>query len=178
MTIARAAATTLLTFALLTAACGDDDTDVRAGDAPTDTSDDITTTTAPGGPDATVPDAPPDITGTVTAVAPFEPVTEDCTPAEDVDPDGSVSSEDPPICTPADNDVLGTVLVEEEPGVPNGDKISFTVTTSTALTGTDGAPLQEFSDLAEGQTVEAWSTGFCAESYPSQCEAVAMHRQI
>jgi len=176
MTIARAAAATLISLSLLTAACGDDDTDVRADDVPADTSGD-STTTAPGGSDATVPDTPPDITGAVTSVVPFEPITEDCTPAEDLDPDGSVSSEDPPICTPADNDVLGTVLVEERPDVQEGNKISFTVTTSTALTGTDGAPLEEFSDLAEGQTVEAWSTGICAESYPSQCEAVAMHRQ-
>lgn len=176
MTIARAAVATLLSFSLLTAACGDDDTDVRAGNGPSDTSD-TSTTTAPGGSEGTVPDAPPDITGRVTSLAPFEPITEDCTPPEDTDPDGAVSSEDPPICTPEDNDVLGTVLVEQRPGAQDGDKISFTVTTSTVLTGTDDAPLREFSDLAEGQTVEAWSTGICAESYPSQCEAVAMRRQ-
>jgi hypothetical protein len=179
MTIARTAAATVLAFTLLTAACGDDDTGVRAGDVPADTSDGDTSLPSedPEGTEGTVPDAAPDITGTVTSVAPFEPITEGCTPAEDLDPDGSVSSEDPPICTPPDNDVLGTVLVEEQPGVQEGRKISFTVTTSTVLTGADGAPLREFADLAAGQTVDAWSPGICAESYPEQCSAVAIQRQ-
>ena len=168
MTIARAAAATLLSLSLLAAGCGDDETDVRAEDG--------TTTTAPVAPAGTVPDAPADITGTVTSVEPFEPITEDCTPAEDVDPNGSVSSDDPPICTPEDNDVVGTILVEEQPGVQEGDKISFTVTSSTVLVGSDTAPLVAFDDLEEGQTVEAWSTGMCAESYPSQCSAVAVRR--
>src|SRR5687767_12420921 len=177
MTIVRAAVATLLSCTLLTAAaCGDDDADVRAGDSPTGTSDGGTTTPAPDTSDATVPDVPADVTGTITSVTPFEPITEDCTPPEDLDPDGSVSNEDPPVCTPADNDMVGTVLVEEQPGVQAGIKISFTVTTTTALTGSDSAPLSEFADLAEGQTVEAWSTGICAESYPSQCEAVAIRR--
>lgn len=158
MKIARA--TLLSVTLLLAAACGDDDADVSTGDNPTDTVDEVT-----------VPAAPADITGTVTSVTPFEPVTEDCTPPEDLDPDGSVSSDDPPVCTPADNDIVGTVLVEEQPGVQEGNKISFTVTTSTALSDGD-----TFADLAEGDTVEAWSTGFCAESYPSQCEAVAIRR--
>jgi hypothetical protein len=179
MTIARTAAATLLCFTLLTAACGDDDTDVRADDVPADTTDTTgsTTTVPPASSDGTVPAAPPDITGTITEVAPFEPITEDCTPAEDVDPDGSVSSNDPPVCTPPDNDVLGTVLVEEQPGVQDGRKISFTLTTSTVLTGDDGAPLGEFADLAVGQTVDGWSTGICAESYPEQCSAVAIRRR-
>ena len=168
MTIARAAMATLLSCTLLTAAaCGDDDSSVQAGDSPTDTTD---------GADGTVPDAPADVTGTITSVTPFEPITEDCTPAEDLDPEGSVSSDDPPICTPEDNDIVGTVLVEETPELEEGIKISFAVTTSTALTGSDSAPLGVFADLAEGQTVEAWSTGMCAESYPSQCEAVAIRR--
>lgn len=166
MKLIRAALATLLSVSLLTVgACGDDDTEVDASGSPTDTSDQVT-----------VPSVPADITGTVTSVAPFEPITEDCTPPEDLDPDGSVSSDDPPVCTPADNDVVGTVLVEERPGVQEGNKISFTVTTSTALTGGDGTPLATFADLAEGHTVEAWSTGICAESYPSQCAAVAIRR--
>jgi len=177
MTIARAAMATLLSCTLLTAAaCGDDDSNVQAGDSPTDTSGGGTADQAPDGSGASIPDTPADIVGTITSVTPFEPITEDCTPAEDLDPDGSVSSEDPPVCTPADNDIVGTVLVEEQPGIEEGNKISFTVTTSTALTGSDTAPLGVFGDLAEGQTVEAWSTGMCAESYPSQCEAVAIRR--
>jgi hypothetical protein len=168
MNIARTTVATLLAASLLAVgACGDDDEDVSAGEG--------SSTTTPASSDATVPDGPADITGTVTAVSPFEPIIEDCTPPEDLDPDGSVSNDDPPVCTPADNDVVGTVLVEEQPGVQEGNKISFTVVTSTALVGSDGAPIG-FADLAEDQTVEAWSTGFCAESYPSQCEAVAIRR--
>ena len=174
MTLTRTAAAALLSLTMITAACGDD-TDVSTGGATTTTQPGAETT-APGGSEATVPDAPADITGTVTAVTPFEPITEDCTPPEDLDPDGSVSSDDPPVCTPEDNDVVGTVMVEEEPDAEQGDKISFTVTTSTVLVGSDGAPLGEFADFAEGQTVEAWSTGMCAESYPEQCTAVAIRR--
>lgn len=168
MKIARVALITLLATSLVAVgACGGDDA-VTAGDS--------TDTTEPDGTSVTVPDVPADITGTVTSITPFEPITEDCTPAEDLDPDGSVSSDDPPVCTSEDNDIVGTVLVEEQPGVQEGNKISFGVTTSTALTGGDGAALDSFADLAEGQTVEAWSTGICAESYPSQCEAVAIRR--
>ena len=102
------------------------------------------------------------------------PITEDCTPPEDLDPDGAVSSDDPPICTPEDNDVVGTILVEEDPDDPEGGrKISYTVTTDSAITGetADGTKVGSFADLAEGQTVETWvaGDGACAESYPEQC---------
>jgi hypothetical protein len=177
MTIARAALAALLSCTLLTAAaCGDDDADVQTGDRPTDTTGGGTADEAPNGTDGGVPDTLPDVTGTVTSVTPFVPITEDCTPVEDLDPDGSVSSDDPPICTPADNDIVGTILVEEQPDLDEGIKISFTVTASTTFSGTDSAPLTGFAGLAEGQTVDAWSTGMCAESYPSQCEAVAIRR--
>jgi hypothetical protein len=163
MRAARTIAAVIMSLGLVVVGCGDDE-QVDAGD--------VTSTTA-GGAVGTVPDGPPDITGEITSVTPFVPITEDCTPPEDLDPNGSVSSDDPPICTPEDNDVVGTVLVEAEPGVQSGDKISLTVTTSTVLTGTGTAA---FADLAEGQQVEAWSTGVCAESYPLQCTAVAIHR--
>jgi hypothetical protein len=146
----------LLTLTL--AACSDDAVDVGAGDG-------TTTTTVPP---ATVPGSIPDIRGTITSVTPFEPVTEDCTPPEDLDPDDAVSSEDPPVCTDPDTDVLGSVLVEEQPGVQEGRKISFTLTSATSLVGTT------FDDLAKGQTVEAWTTGLCAESYPEQCGTLAL----
>lgn len=161
MTTPRALLAGLLALGLLAAGCGDD-TDIRTGD-------DTTTTTSRHGGD--LPDRPADIIGTVTAVAPFEPITEDCTPAEDLDPDGAISSHDPPVCTDEDSDVLGTLLVEERPGAQEGRKVSFTVTTATVLSGPG---VSRFVDLAEGQTVDAWSTGLCAESYPEQCTAVAV----
>lgn len=166
MRTARALATGALAIALL-AACGDD--------ADVETGDDVTTsTTAAAAP--TLPERPADIIGTITAIAPFVPITEDCTPPEDLDPDGSVSSDDPPICTPDDNDVVGTVLVESQPGVQEGEKISFTVTTATVLSDAEGSALGGLAALETGQAVEAWSTGMCAESYPEQCSAVAIRR--
>lgn len=167
MRIARALAAGAVAVALL-AACGDD-ADVEA-------SDQGTTSTTVAGARPTLPDRPPDIVGTITSVSPFVPITEDCTPPEDLDPDGSVSSDDPPICTPEDNDVVGTVLVESQPEAQEGDKISFTVTTATVLSDADGATLDGLAALEAGQAVEAWSTGMCAESYPEQCAAVAIRQ--
>jgi hypothetical protein len=143
----------LVVVGLLLAGCGDDDADVGTGG------------TAP----AAVPDRAADLVGTVASVTPFVPVTEDCVPAEDGDPDDPVSDQDPPVCTPADNDVVGTVLVEEQPGVQEGRKISYTITKATAFGGVDG-----FADLADGQVADTWATGPCAESYPEQCTLEAI----
>jgi hypothetical protein len=162
MRMTRLPLVALLAVALLGGACGDDDEEVDTG----------ATDSGAGGTTSTVelPAGLPDLSGTSTSVAAFEPVTEDCTPPEDLDPDGVVSSDDPPICTPEDNDVLGTVLVEEQPGVQEGRKISYTVTTETAISG-----VGSFDDLAEGQQVDTWVAGdMCAESYPEQCGAEAI----
>jgi hypothetical protein len=153
----RALRTTLIggLAVLLLAACSDDDATVATGAST---------------PDSTEPAVAPDIEGTITAVTPFEPVTEGCTPAADLDPDGAASSDDPPVCTPDDHDVLGTILVEERPGTQEGRKVSFTVTSATALS-------DDFAALAVGQAVAAWTTGPCAESYPEQCEASTIRTQ-
>jgi hypothetical protein len=160
---AKGLAASLLTLALLTTACSDDDADVDAGDG---TDQDGGISPAPDGSDVEVPDRDPDLVGTITTVTPFTPVTEDCTPADGADPDDdAVSSDDLPVCTPADDDVIGTVLVEEDPDNPeSGRKISYTVTTDTKITG-----VGVFADFAEGQAVDTWTTGPCAESYPEQC---------
>lgn len=149
----------LLSLALLVG-CGDDSTEVDAG----------------GDPAVTVPARSADLVGTITSVTPFEPVTEDCTPAEDLDPDDARSSDDPPVCTPEDNDIVGTVLVEESTSADKGRKISYTVTTETVLAGgTADAPVASFDDLAVGQQVASWvRDGICAESYPEQCGAEAL----
>jgi hypothetical protein len=162
MRIPSTLAVTLLGLALVAGGCGDDDADVGTG------RDQGSSTTAPA---ATVPDEPADLVGTITHVEAFVPITEDCTPPEDLDPDGAVSNDDPPVCTPEDNDVVGTVLVEQDPDDPSGGrKISFTATTGTAFDGVAG-----FDDLAEGQPVETWIAGdMCAESYPEQCGLAAI----
>jgi hypothetical protein len=164
VTIRRSLGAALLALSLVAAACGDG-TEVGAGD-PTST----TVTSEPSG-SGTLPDRPPELTGTITAVTPFVPVTEDCTPPDDLDPDGVSSSGDPPVCTADDNDVLGTVLVEEEPDAAAGRKISFTVTTATVL---GGEGVHGVADLALGAVVDAWTRGPCAESYPEQCGAEAL----
>lgn len=149
----------VLVAAAVLAGCGSDAAEVGSGG---------TGSTAP--PPVTVPGSAPDLTGTITDVRPFVPVTEDCVPADEVDPDGVTSSDDPPVCTPDDADVLGTVLVEEQPDeATEGRKISYTVTGDTVLAGLSG-----FDDLAVGQRVDTWTTGPCAESYPEQCGLLAL----
>lgn len=154
----------LLSAFLLIAGCGDDG-------SPVDTSNDD----APDGTGVETPDRAPDLVGTITVVTPFEPITEDCVPADEADPDATTSNEDPPICTPEDNDVIGTILVERDLRPEQGRKISYTVTTDTKITGTtEGAGIEAFADLAEGQLAETWATGPCAESYPEQCTLEAI----
>lgn len=154
----------LLALSLVTAACGDDESTIDSG------SDD-----APDGTGVEMPDREPDLLGTITVVTPFEPITEDCVPADEADPDGTTSNADPPICTPADNDVVGTILVEGDLRPQQGRKISYTVTTDTKITGSaDGEGVGAFADLAEGQVAETWAAGPCAESYPEQCTLEAI----
>jgi hypothetical protein len=177
MRTTKALAASLLSLTLLVAtACSDDDTPVTAGDDQDGDAGGIEP--APDGTGVEVPDRDPDLVGTITSVEPFVPVTEDCTPVDEVDPDAAVSSEDPPICTPEDNDITGTVLVEENPDDPNGGrKISFTLTSDTAITGetADGVKAGVLGDLAVGQTVDTWISGdACAESYPEQCGLAAI----
>jgi hypothetical protein len=170
MRIPTTLAAGLLTLSLFGAACSDDDTPVQAGGDQTDGSG---SGAAPDGTGVEVPDRPTDLAGTITSITPFEPITEDCTPPDEVDPDAAVSSDDPPICTSEDNDVIGTILVEEDaPNPSEGRKISYTVTTDTKITGetADGKKVGVFADFAEGQVVDTWvSGGMCAESYPEQC---------
>jgi hypothetical protein len=175
MRSSKALAATLLTLTMLAAACSDD-TAVDAGGGTTTTTSGGGSDEAPDGSSVTVPDRTPDLTGTITAITPFVPITENCIPAEDLPPDGSVSSDDPRICSPEDSNVIGTVLVEGDLAPEAGRKISYTVTTDTKLTGrtSDGLKVGVFAGLAAGQTVDTWATGACAESYPEQCTAEAI----
>lgn len=154
----------LLSVVLLGAACGDDASDDSGSDQ------------APDGSDVEVPDREPDLVGTVTRLTPFEPVTDGCLPADEVDPDAAVSDDDPPICTPEDSDLIGTLLVEGDLAPERGRKISYTVTTASKITGqtVDGVGVAVFADFGEGQTVDTWATGPCAESYPEQCTLEAI----
>jgi hypothetical protein len=166
MRITTALRAGLLAVVLL-GACSDD-TPVTAGDQTGATEPDCKADC--GDVDA----GPPDLVGTITSIDPFVPVTEDCVPAEALEADAAVSSEDPPICTPAGTDILGTILVEEDPDDPQGGrKVSFTATSDSLFFGeaADGSDVTSFDDLAEGQQVRTWVPldGACAESYPEQC---------
>jgi hypothetical protein len=148
----------LAALALL-GACGDDDS-VEVGDG----------SGAPPG-----LDGPPAYEGEITEITPFEPVTEDCVEPGDLAPDEPVSSDDPPICSDPDTDVLGTVLVEAQPGVWEGEKISLRVDSATVLRrGSPGEDPLSFGDLAEGDSVSVWVSGPVADSYPQQGRADAI----
>jgi hypothetical protein len=118
---------------------------------------------------ATQPEGDPYITGEITSVAPFVPVTESCVDPAGADPDGSVSSDDPPFCSTGD-EAAGTILVEEQ---PDGNKASLQVTAVWRQTA-DGLEAAAFADLQEGQTVSAWVSGPVAESFPVQATADAI----
>ncbi|HET6685568.1 MAG TPA: DUF3221 domain-containing protein [Jiangellaceae bacterium] len=124
------------------------------------------------------PSADPTVVGVITHVEPFEPVTEDCVEADPrADPDTSVSSDDPPVCSDPDTPLLGTVLVEEDPDSVSGDtKVSFAIENGTALLERRGEAyeLVSFADLVVGTTVSGWADGAIMESYPAQATASAI----
>ena len=105
-------------------ACSDDDTPVTAGDDAGTTEPDCEADC--GDVEVTIPDRAPDLVRHHHERRAVRPDHRGLHPAEDLDPDGAVSSEDPPVCTPEDNDVLGTILVEENPDDPPGAARSAT----------------------------------------------------
>ena len=142
---------------------------VGCGDAPG-------TTASTNSPPATwqgPPTRQADLVGAITA--------ERCTPPEQLDPNGAVSSDDPPMCTDPDSNIEGTILVEASRGEPVGglgDKASLTIrrrTTTIWICGpTDALIPGSFGDLMPGQAVSAWVDGPIAESYPVQATASAL----
>ena len=106
--------------------------------------DDVGDEVGTGAPDPTevsVPDREPDLIGTITEITPSE-----------------------------SGEVTGTILVEGDLAPDRGRKISYSVTTETAITGADA----DFAGFAEGQVAETWATGPCAESNPEQCALEAI----
>lgn len=95
-------------------------------------------------PDRALPEGPPSITGTITALG---------------GPPGGDTA---------------TILVEENPKDVSGSaKDQVTITRATRLYREDGAALQPatIADLAIGKVVRVWHTGPVAESYPRQATA-------
>lgn len=159
--------------------CGDDGASVDAGGepGPTTAGADGAAGSEPVTDAGALPDRPAEFSGTVTSVTVTEPITEDCVDPATLDPDGSVSSDDPPICTDPATAPAGTILVEELPGQDGGQKISLAVPAGIpfqrALPDGTTTPAA-FADLAEGVTVEAWVDGPVAESFPLQGAASAL----
>ena len=143
----------LLAVVLAAAACGSG-TGSSSGDGPA------------------LPDRGPDIEGTVTSTSATPPPTDDCVPPGD-DPDGSVSSDDPPACFDPEEAPLGTIVVETDPDGDGGDKGSLSIDRDTVVVDADGNELR-FRDLEAGYSVRAWHTGEVAESFPWQARAVAV----
>ena len=76
--------------------------------------------------------------------------------------------------TPGSGDTLVTILIEGKVEPDTGyDKASLRVAKDTEVFRLQGADQveAEWSDLAEGQKVEAWFEGPVAESYPVQAKA-------
>lgn len=138
----------LLCLALALAACGDDVDEVGSGGG-----------SEPAGEPAAT------FEGTIAQVTAFEPVTEGCTPPEDLDPDGAVSSDDPPICTDPETAPLGSILVIRD----EANQVVFTIRQDTVLTA-DGEPIG-FDDLAAGDLALVGFDGRIAESFPGQASA-------
>lgn len=113
------------------------------------------------------------VRGRVTDVATTEPVTENCVDEADPDGDGSVSSDDPPVCDP-DPDTHGTLTVR---GVVQGQgdrqPVAVHVDKSVPLRDTDDAPVN-WTDIEEGTKVAVWITGEVMESYPPQVRATRL----
>ena len=115
---------------------------------------------APQAASAEPPAEAPYVKGTIVSVVATEPVTEDCVSESDLDPDGTVSSDDPPMCNPNPS-VFGTVHVR------GSTEVVATVGKTTPIVDAEGAAVA-FEDLAEGAAVSVWMEGPIMESFPAQ----------
>ena len=145
-----------LALALALAGCGaaqsgagGDGGSTRGGDAPAA---------------AAPPDEAPYVRGEIVSVAAAEPVTTDCVSESDLDPDGTVSSDDPPVCNPNPS-VFGSVHVK------GNTEVVATVGKTTPImrrVADDAFEPVAFEDLAAGDAVAVWMQGPIMESFPAQ----------
>ena len=121
------------------------------------------------------PTTDPAIRGVVTRIHWLDQPTPAGTPVVGTreDPDTPIANTDPRSMA-QQPDVLGSILVEEDPAQPYGSaKDSITLTIETRIFRQHGTDLQPATatELALGQTVRVWYTGPVAESYPRQARA-------
>ena len=118
----------------------------------------------------TAPSGEPWITGEVQNKSTVEPVTTDCVSEADLDPNGSVSSDDPPVCNP-NPDTYGTLMVEGSTAdSPDPMPAAVHVAKTVPIERRKGGAAA-WDDLARGSKVSVWITGEIAESYPPQVRA-------
>lgn len=118
-----------------------------------------------------------DFQGTVTSVQRPHAAPDGGPAVTPVDPDTPVSSADHPAQGSSRSEVLGVLLVEENPGAPPGAPgYSVSVTRSTAIWKAGGGVYRPaaFAEVTEGRRVALWYTGPVRESYPPQAVAEAL----
>ena len=112
----------------------------------------------------------PWLRGQVTDVTSTRPVTTDCVSEADPDGDGTVSSDDPPVCNP-NPDSYGTLAVKGRiSGQPGKEPASVHVAKDVPLLDGYGDAIS-WGDIAAGSAVDIWITGEVMESYPVQVNA-------
>jgi hypothetical protein len=126
-------------------------------------------------PPATSQPAPPAkgapwMRGVVTQVSTTKPVTRDCVSESSTDPDGTVSSDDPPVCNP-NPDSYGSFMVKGSvQGEQGKTPASVAVAKTVTLADQDGRRIA-WTDITKGSNVSVWITGEVMESYPVQVRA-------
>lgn len=129
----------------------------------------------PGGGDRSTEPGPPPagapfVKGRIVSVSETKPVTTDCVSESNLDPNGSVSSDDPPMCNP-NPDVHGGIQVTGKAEGQGETEIVATVHKTTPIArrlGDGSVEAAAFSDLREGIAVSLWISGPVMESYPLQ----------
>ena len=116
-----------------------------------------------------LPTQNPYLRGKIQSIVWTQPVATDCVSEGDLDPDGTVSSDDPPVCNP-NPDTRGSIHVKGEAGTGESEIVA-SIAKSIPIVRRDGDGNIEpaaFEDLAEGDTVTLWITGAVMESFPVQ----------
>lgn len=156
----RQAPLLIAVLALAAGACGAPDVALGTGDGAT-----------PAPAVANPPSEPPFLEGPLLAVTTTEPVTTDCVSESDLDPDGAVSSNDPPVCNPNPS-TYGSLHVKGTNASQGGETEIVATVNKTVPVVREGAggklePVR-FSELAKGDVISLWITGEVMESYPLQ----------
>jgi hypothetical protein len=153
----------LAVLAVTTAGCAQPDVSLGSGDG---------NGGAAGGTVPQLPDEDPFLKGEVVAVNATEPVTTDCVSEADLDRDGTVSSDDPPICNPNPH-TFGSIHVRGD-NATGESEIVATVGKDVPIVRRDAAGNLEpaaFEDISKGDTATLWITGPVMESFPVQGSA-------